>query len=375
LLILSLMLIGLMSLGPRLHIDGMDRGPAPWGIFSKLPLLDQALPDRFGMYCFLAAAVIVSLYLSQSLISWWSKLLLSAICILSLAPDLALYRSGVTHVRIPQFFRSGDYKRYLARNDNVLVLPFAEREDGLLWQVHTDFYFRLAAARLTLPPAAASRWPVLSTLYSGDEIFDFTAQFKAFLGARGVKAVIIDPQASGPWPRLLSEAGMVPLKSGGVLFYPVTPQMVAQFRDVTAHEMAMREARVSFCALLNAAERYMIAGMPLPALSPWQVQRLNLLALPENDSVPVPADPHWWRNLWLGPWGESMVGVGIAGDYENLRPLVNTYGAYATNVFFPFPKRLAQGRNHGIGRLLITFKPEGLRRAASMIAATTPPKG
>jgi hypothetical protein len=167
---------------------------------------------------------------------------------------------------------------------------------------------------------------------------------------------------------------MVPLKTGGVLFYPVTPQMVAPFQNVTAREMATREARVSFGTLLNAAERYTIAGLPLSALSPWQAQRLNLLALPENDSMPVPADPHWWRNLWLGPWGESMVGVGIAGDYENLRPLVDTYGVYATDVFFPFPKRLVEGRDHGMGRLLITFKPEGLRRAASMIA-TTPPTG
>jgi hypothetical protein len=364
-LILSLMLIGLMSLGPRLHIDGMDRGQAPWGIFSKLPLIDQALPNRFGMYFFLVAAIITSLYLSQSSIPRWCKLLLSSICLLSLAPNLALFRSAVTHVRIPQFFRSNDYRHYLARNDNALVLPFAEREDGLLWQTQTDFYFRLAAARLTLPPAEASRWPVLSTLYSGDEIFDFTVQFRAFLCAHGVKAVIIDPQAGGPWQRLLSEAGMVPLKTGGLLFYPVMQPMVAQFRNVTAREMAEREARVSFSALLNAAQRYMIAGLPLPALSPWQAQRLNLLALPEKDSAPVPADPHRWRNLWLGPWGESMVGVGIAGDYENLRPLVDKYGIYATDVFFPFPKRLAEGRNYGKGQLLLTFTPEGLRRAAS----------
>jgi hypothetical protein len=374
-LILTLMFIGFMSLGPILHINGIEKGPAPWRVLSKLPLIDQALPDRFGMYFFLVAAVITSLYLSQSSIPWWSKLLLSGICLWSLAPNLALFRSGVMHVRIPQFFRSGDYKRYLVRNDNVLVLPFAEREDGLLWQAQTDFYFRLAAARLTLPPAEASGWPVLSTLYSGDEILDFTEQFGAFLCAHGVKAVIIDPQAGGPWQRLLSEAGMVPLKTGGVLFYQVTQPMVVQFRNVTAREMAEREARVSFLALLNAARRYQAAGFPLPALSPWQAQRLNLLALPEKDSAPVPADSHWWRNLWLGPWGESMVGIGIAGDYENLQPLVDEYGVYATDIFFPFPKRLADGRKRGKGQLMITFTPEGLRRAASKMAGTSPQTG
>jgi hypothetical protein len=372
-LILSLMFIGLMSLGPTLHIDGIDRGPAPWRVLSKLPLIDQALPNRFGLYFFLVAAVITSLYLSQSSIPWWSKLLLSSICLLSLAPNLALFRSVVIHFRIPQFFRSGNYKRYLARNDNVLVLPFAEPEDGLLWQVQTDFYFRLAAARLTIAPAEASGWPVLSTLYTGDEILDFPEQFKAFLSAHEVKAIIIDPQAGGPWQRLLSEAGLVSVKTGGLLFYQVTPRLVAQFRGTTAREMAEREARVSFTILLNAARRYLAAGFPLPMLSPWQAQRLNLLTLPAEPPPSLSADPRWWRNLWLGPWGKSLVSVGIAGNYDNLQPLVDEYGADATDIFFPYPKKPAKGRKWGnrqVVMLLITFTPEGLRRAASKTIGT-----
>jgi hypothetical protein len=166
------------------------------------------------------------------------------------------------------------------------------------------------------------------------------------------------------------ETDMVPLKTGGVLFYPVTQPMAARFRDVTAREMAAREAKVSFSALLNAARRYQAAGLPLPALSPWQAQRLNLLSLPAWNTAPLPVDPHRWRNLWLGPWGDSMIGIGIAGDYDNLQPLIDEYEAQATDIFFPFPKRLAEGRKRGIGQLLITFTPEGLQRAASKISGT-----
>jgi hypothetical protein len=368
-LILSLMFVGLMSLGPALHINGIDRGPAPWRLFSELPLIDQALPSRFGVYFFLGAAVIASLYLSQSSISWWSKLLLSSICLLSLAPNLAAFRSEVAHVKLPQFFRSGEYKRYLARNDNVLVLPYARREDGLLWQAQTDFYFRLAAARLTLPPAEAAGWPVLSTLDTGNEILDFAEQFKAFLSARGVKAIITDPQGKepqtdGPWQRLLAEAGLVPLQTGGVLFYEVPPALVAQFRGATAREMVQKEAKASFSTLLNAARRYVSEGFPLPMLNPWQAQRLNLLTLPANKPAPRPADLNWWRNLWLGPYGESMVGIGIVGDYDDLKPLVDEYRADATNIFFPYPKKLVDGPKQGSGQLLITFTPEKLQRAA-----------
>lgn len=253
-LILSMAFIGLMSLGPILHINGKDKVPAPWLVLSKLPLIDQALPNRFGMYFFLVAAVIASLYLSQRSIPLWSKLLLSSICLLSLAPNITLFRSAVTHLRIPQFFRSGDYKRYLARNDNVLVLPFAEQEDGLLWQVQTDFYFRLAAARLTLPPPEASGWPVLRTLYGDDEISNFKEQFNAFLSTRGVKAVIVDPQAGGPWQHLLSEAGMVPLKTGGVLFYQVTRPLAARFRSATLRKMTERETSISSSSQLQLPE-------------------------------------------------------------------------------------------------------------------------
>jgi hypothetical protein len=373
-LILTLMFIGLMSLGPVLHINGADIGPAPWRLVSKLPLIEQALPDRFIMYFFLVAAVIASLYLSQSSISSWSKLMLSGVCLLSLAPNVSLFRSAVTDVRIPRFFRSEDYKRYLARNDNVLVLPYARREDGLLWQARTDFYFRLAAARMGLLPAEFSGWPVLSTLESGDEIMDFTEQFKAFLSAHRVKAVIVDTRVRGPWRRLLAEAGLVPLETGGVLFYEVTPPLVAQFRSTTAREMAEKEVRVSFSALLNAARRYLAAGFPLPKLSPRQAQRLNLLALPADKPAPLP-DSHWWHNLWLGPWGESMVGVGISGDYDSLRPLVDEYGADATDIFFPFPRRLAEGGEWGDGQLLITFTPEELQRAASKTVNTDPASG
>jgi hypothetical protein len=368
-LILSLIFIGLMSLGPVLHINGMVRGPAPWCLFGRLPLIEEALPARFGMYFFLVAAVIASLYLSQGSISQQSKLLLAIISILALAPDLGLFRSVITHIDIPEFFRSGQYKNYLAKNDNVLVLPFAEREDGLLWQAQTDFYFRLAAIRLTLPPAEATSWPVLSTLESGDEILDFPEQFKAFLAAHRVKAIILDASIGGPWQRLLTEAHLAPRATGGVLFYEVTPAMVDQFRDATGRAMAKKEAELSFAVLLNAANEYLAAGFPLQTLDPWEAHRLRLLALPA-DPGPIPTDSHWWRNLWLGPSHKSMVGIGIEGDYDTLRPLVDKYGEYGTDVFFPFPEKLRTAQKEGLGQLLITFTPGELQRAANKAIAT-----
>jgi hypothetical protein len=106
-------------------------------------------------------------------------------------------------------------------------------------------------------------------------------------------------------------------------------------------------------------------GSPLAKLNPWEAQRLKLLALPQSDTGPVSADPQWWQNLWLGPWDGSMVGVGIVGDYEDLRPLVQHYEPDAADIFFPFPAKLADSPKQGVGQLLIVFTRQGIRRAAS----------
>ena len=364
-LIFSLLLIGLMSVGPVLHVDGREIGPAPWWLFSKLPLIDQALPNRFGMYFFLVAALLASLYLSEGPIPRWSRVNLGGLCLLFLAPNLSLFRSSaVTHIDIPHFFRLQEYKCYLAPGDNVLVLPYVQREDGLLWQAQTDFYFRLAAARWESPPPEFSGWPALSTLYSGDETMDFPEQLNAFLGAHQVKAIIVDPCDNGPWKRLMSESGLSPLEIGGVLFYKVPPTVLSSFRNATAREMAREQAARSFSALIIAASQYLAAGRPMARLNPWEAQRLKLLALPQTD-VRSSADPQWWQNLWLGPWGNSMVAVGIVGDYEDLRPLVQRCRPEAADIFFPFPAKLADGPKQGGGQLLIVFTPQGLERAAS----------
>jgi hypothetical protein len=245
-LILGLLITGMMSLGPVLHIGGISICLAPWWPFSKLPLIDQALPARFGVYFFLTAAVLISSYLSDSASSTWCRTILAALCLLFLTPNLLLFRSiALTHFTMPPMFLSEEYKHYLAKDDNILVLPFVETENGMLWQAQTDFYFRLAAARLTLPPSDFSGWPVLSTLYSGLEIKDFAEQFRAFLGANQVKAVIVDPYAPQPWMRLLLAAGMRPLAIGGVWFYKVPSSVLVAFRSTTAHEMAEREAAIS----------------------------------------------------------------------------------------------------------------------------------
>jgi hypothetical protein len=365
LLLLILGLIAVASLGPILHVAGIPRLRLPWLLAEKLPLLNLALPGRFGMYLFLVTGVIVAIYFSSPDIPRWLKTGLGACVIIFILPNVSYIRSETTRVDTPVFFRSGEYKRYLSSDDNILILPntITSTSQALLWQTETDFYFR-SVTGFYLPPEDYQRWPITSSFVNGNKIPYFSEQLDAFLGAHQVKAIVVDGASAGPWPRMLSEAGMSATIAGGVFIYRVPPQVLASFRRASAHEMAEKEAAASFDALLTAANKYMDGHFPLPKLAPSEAYRLGLLGVLQDQAAPADGS-NWWQNLWLGNWG-SLVGIGDSGNYDDLAFLVHHYGCEAAYIYFPFPKRLGKRPKRRDGQLLFLFTPAGLRRAASI---------
>jgi hypothetical protein len=363
-LLLSFGLIAVASLGPRLHIAGTPTIRLPWLIADRLPLINLALPGRFGMYLSLVAGVIVALYLSSPGIAVWAKGLLAACALVFIVPNLAFINTLTTRVDTPAFFRFGEYRRYISQDDIILILPdtINSTSQALLWQAQTDFHFR-SATGFYLPPEDYQRWPITASFVTGYKIPDFAEQLDAFLGAHQVKAIIVNGAARGRWPVMLSEAGMTSIATGGVLFYKVPPHVLESFHTATAHPMAQRAAAISFGALLIAANRYIDERFPLAKLHPAKAYRLRLLNVLQDAAPPVD-ESNWWRNLWLGSWS-GLIGVGVSGNFEDLKFLTDGFGAEAARVFFPFPQPLAKGPKRGDGQLLFLFTPEGLRRAAS----------
>jgi hypothetical protein len=375
-LVLSLALIAILSVGPVLHVNGKPLVVMPWRLFTKLPLINYAVPGRFGMYLFLTTAVAVAVGLADVSISFWSRALFAALSLVFIAPNLAIWQQigrvpaflstpGQTRIYVPGFFDSGQYKRYLTSGDNVLILPLGSggSNAGMLWQAQSGFYFNSLDWFGAIAPPDSVRWPVMAALHSETKIIDFSEQLDGFLGAHQVKAIILDSSAPGRWPALLSEAGMTAVPTGGVLFYKVRDHVLVSFYNATAHQMAEKEAAACFAVLVTAASRYMAGGFPLPKLAVGEVHRLKLLRLPEGQAPPA-ANLRWWRNLGLESAG-SLVGVGIVGDYQDLKFLISDYGPEAAGIFFPFPKKLVkEPKRGGYGRLLITFTPAGLERAA-----------
>jgi hypothetical protein len=51
-----------LSLGPTLHVIGHDtRLPLPWVAFSRVPLIENALPSRLALFTALAAGILLAL--------------------------------------------------------------------------------------------------------------------------------------------------------------------------------------------------------------------------------------------------------------------------------------------------------------------------
>jgi hypothetical protein len=365
LITLALIIVAFASMGPRLHVAGITTLPLPWALFTYLPLIDKALPARFTMFVFLALGVMTAVYLvgeGHQARRW----ILATLGLALFLPNLSSC-PWCSRVDTPRYFADGIFRRQLKQGEITLILPYGRKGNSMLWQAQSGMYFRMAGGWVPVTPPEFSRWPLLATLYSGEPGIDFDLQFRCFLAAHDVRAIILARNARRVWPRLLAPLGLPVTQTDGVFVYQVPERVLEVYHKMPVQAVIRRVAIDEFSALVNAANRYVSSGFPLAKLTPREAHRLGVLNLPPgSDERSDSPFPQWWQNLWLGSWGKSLIGVGIVGDYEDLQPLVQRYGADAAAVFFPFPKKLTRRREHGSGQLLVVFTPQGLERAAQV---------
>jgi hypothetical protein len=62
-----------------------------------------------------------------------------------------------------------------------------------------------------------------------------------------------------------------------------------------------------------------------------------------------------------------LIGVGVVGSYDALKPLIAKYQGDAVQVYFPYPRALVVNPkgNTFMRMLVIVFNREGLARAAA----------
>jgi hypothetical protein len=362
LLLLNLVIIAILSMGPSVTLYNGTLIPMPWWIFDRLPLTNQVLPVRFGMYLSLDAALIASIYLSEPDHSQWLKVAMALLAILFLIPAPSGFPVTSAFESEPEFFKSDQYKDYIARGDNVLLIPRGDQSMSLLWQAESGFYFKIAIGRT---PPRSEEWPILRSLDSGDEIPNFNEQLEALLRAAQVKTIIVEKRAQLRWPAMLTTLQMTPVSVDGVLLFPVPPAILNSPSVLTRDEMARRDAQASFAMLLSAGSRYLQSGLPLEQLTPWKAQQLHMIDLPEGVVVQDQSN-NWWQQLWLGPVDYASIGVGIYGRYEDLKELVPRYGPFAKGVQFPYGQALGHPGPEQLGQLFMVFDAAGASRAAAI---------
>ena len=193
-LLLTLLAIAILSLGPALHIAGVSTSLwLPWRLGVHLPLIGQALPNRFSMYVALAAALSAALWLAaarsgRERVGRYALAALACICLL---PDPAMVRHW-TSLPLEQFFEPQNIAPFIEKDANVTILPYSG--PSLLWQWQSGMRFTQSGGYVGFTPLSeALSWPVLENLFAGTAGPRFENDLSGFCAAHRVSAILVGP--------------------------------------------------------------------------------------------------------------------------------------------------------------------------------------
>lgn len=147
--------LAILSLGPHLHIGGVDTGiRLPGVIFGHLPLLENLIPARLSLITAFGLALLLATALDRTLVRRPLQrpdvAAMSAISVIAVASMVSTFPLPATSVSIPQYFQPGGGASRLPAGTVALVAPYVD--DGatspvvMLWQAQTGFRFTLIDA-------------------------------------------------------------------------------------------------------------------------------------------------------------------------------------------------------------------------------------
>ena len=193
-LLFTLLTIVILSLGPTLHIANVaTRIWLPWSLALHLPLISQALPNRFSMYVALAAGLTVALWLAaaESGRQKAGRYALAALACFFLFPNSAMVRHW-TALPLEPFFEPQHVAASLEKDANVIVLPYLG--PCLLWQVQSGMRFTQSGGYVGFTPLwEALNWPVVTYLLKGIPGPSFESDLSGFCVAHRVSAILVGP--------------------------------------------------------------------------------------------------------------------------------------------------------------------------------------
>ena len=367
--------IVIAAMGPSLQVAGREGIWMPWALAGRLPLISIALPVRLMMYAFLVVAVMVAMWFARSTARPPTKCVAAAVILLSIAPNPSA-SFWVSRLDIPAFFTDRTYANELQPRAIVLPLPWGQRGNCMYWQSQSDMYFRLAGGYTgEFAPFEFQRMPVVNYFYGGIDLPEAGDQLKSYLARFDVQAIVADPAEANfsIFEQPLASLGIAPIKDRGVWIYKIPPGAFAAYGRLSGTEVEARANALRFDTIVEAAAKYLSDGHDPAKLSAPELKRLNLLP---SDWL-VDATPHGYTDWLIGPSSGRRVGIIIVGSYEGVKPLLDRYGATASEIQYPAPTRWTRDSNpprDTIKPLLIIFDSAGLQSAANELRASPPPE-
>ncbi len=347
-LVLFAIIAAVLSLGPFLLVGGRIVSPAPAGLLLFLPMMNKALPCRFMLYSFLALAVMTAIWLDRSKTSRIWRATAAATIVLSMLPNLA-EPFWTTPLTVPQFFSGGSYRKYVVPGENVLVLPSGDLSDADLWQLRTDWYFRLAVGYVgTFTPGEARTWPIFYAFQQHNSVAvpEPALQLKSFLASHRVTLIIVDDRYREAWAPLLATVGAAGIEAGGVTLYRLPSVELARDVSATGSDLELHVRQHVFASVLVATDEYLAEGRAPMVLSASALQWYHLTP---NSWIAIPDRPHLsWSEGGLrrlpAPCVDKLLGfyrvsaasdavikIGVAGSLVALRQVLKDYSSYSTS--------------------------------------------
>jgi hypothetical protein len=230
-LLLGTMLVaGILALGPTLHIAGDPSIPMPQRLMLDVPLIRYATADRIPMYLWIALAVLVAVWLAHGAGRWrWLRYALVAVGVVLLTIDLGTDPHYHGTLETPAFFADGAYERFVQPGDVVLGIP-SQIGGDMVWQASTDMGFRLGRAYVGPVHPEGEGALGLRVILSGAASQDLppSATLRTFIEGRDVRAVFAQEPVSQDVSAWLHDVlGTDPVSIDGISVWTVPSQLNA----------------------------------------------------------------------------------------------------------------------------------------------------
>jgi hypothetical protein len=201
--LVALVVVGVVvELGIRLNVEGHDSISLPWRLVYRLPLFNNILPVRISMFVALAVSVCVAWWASSGGVPRAARVGLTGLAIAAVVPSLWI-SVWHEHPYRPAFFTNGTYRTCLRPDDNVLMLPFPNRSEAMLWQAEADFAFNMANGYVGPAPLEDVPQPFLVRRLQSRTMPTDPQPLLAWARRQGVTKIVAAGEGARPWVRLL----------------------------------------------------------------------------------------------------------------------------------------------------------------------------